>query len=47
MPEDNQTNGSPNYKSPRKRRNEDFNWNRVFKVVLGWSAILFGFFLRN
>ncbi|HJY64486.1 MAG TPA: ATP-dependent zinc metalloprotease FtsH [Ignavibacteria bacterium] len=45
MPEDNQTNGSPNYKSPRKRRNEDFNWNRVFKVVLGWSAILFGFFL--
>ncbi|HEY3251549.1 MAG TPA: ATP-dependent zinc metalloprotease FtsH [Ignavibacteria bacterium] len=44
MPENNQTNGS-NYKGPRKRRNEEFNWNKVFKVVLGWSAILFGFFL--
>jgi cell division protease FtsH len=31
--------------SGKKRKNEDFNWNRVFKVVLGWSAILFGFFL--
>jgi cell division protease FtsH len=31
--------------SGKKRRSEDFNWNRVFKVVLGWSAILFGFFL--
>ncbi|MGH2574936.1 MAG: ATP-dependent zinc metalloprotease FtsH [Ignavibacteria bacterium] len=30
---------------PKKRKNEDFNWNRVFKVVLGWSIILFGFFL--
>ncbi|MCX7877816.1 MAG: ATP-dependent zinc metalloprotease FtsH [Ignavibacteria bacterium] len=30
---------------PKKRKNDDFNWNRVFKVVLGWSAILFGFFL--
>ncbi|MGA2669368.1 MAG: ATP-dependent zinc metalloprotease FtsH [Ignavibacteria bacterium] len=39
-----QNNNSP--KPPgKKRRNEDFNWNRVFKVVLGWSAILFGFFL--
>ena len=38
---------SNNKKQPpgRKRKNEDFNWNRVFKVVLGWSAILFGFFL--
>lgn len=45
MSEDNQTNGSPNYKGSRKKRNDDFNWNRVFKVVLGWSAILFGFFL--
>jgi cell division protease FtsH len=25
--------------------NDDFNWNRVFKIVLGWSAILIGFFL--
>jgi len=24
---------------------EEFNWNRVFKIVLGWSAILIGFFL--
>lgn len=24
---------------------DDFNWNRVFKIVLGWSAILIGFFL--
>ena len=38
---------SNNKKQPsgKKRKNEDFNWNRVFKVVLGWSAILFGFFL--
>lgn len=35
------------YKKPsnKRKKNEDFNWNRVFKVVLGWSAILFGFFL--
>ena len=31
--------------SGKKRKNDDFNWNRVFKIVLGWSAILFGFFL--
>jgi cell division protease FtsH len=31
--------------SNKKGKNEDFNWNRVFKVVLGWSIILFGFFL--
>ncbi|MBZ0204358.1 MAG: ATP-dependent zinc metalloprotease FtsH [Ignavibacteria bacterium] len=45
MPDDFQNNGSSNPKPPKKRRNEEFNWNRVFKVVLGWSAILFGFFL--
>lgn len=45
MPEDFQSNGSSNPKPPRRRKNEEFNWNRVFKVVLGWSAILFGFFL--
>ncbi len=28
-----------------KNSNEEFNWNRVFKIVLGWSAILIGFFL--
>lgn len=44
MSEDFSNNGS-NQKPPKKRRNEEFNWNRVFKVVLGWSAILFGFFL--
>lgn len=44
MPEDFSNNGS-NQKPPKRRRNEEFNWNRVFKVVLGWSAILFGFFL--
>jgi cell division protease FtsH len=44
MPEDSQNN-TPNQKPPKRRRNEEFNWNRVFKVVLGWSAILFGFFL--
>jgi len=27
------------------KKNDDFNWNRVFKIVLGWSAILVGFFL--
>jgi cell division protease FtsH len=46
MPEDFQNNNSSsNQKPPKRRRNEEFNWNRVFKVVLGWSAILFGFFL--
>lgn len=44
MSEDFSNNGL-NQKPPKKRRNEEFNWNRVFKVVLGWSAILFGFFL--
>ena len=46
MPEDfKDNNNSSNQKPPKRRRNEEFNWNRVFKVVLGWSAILFGFFL--
>lgn len=35
----------PNKPVNKKRKNDDFNWNRVFKVVLGWSAILLGFFL--
>lgn len=35
--------GNPK-KTPNKN-NDDFNWNRVFKIVLGWSAILIGFFL--
>lgn len=43
MSEDLKNNNNP--KPPKRRRNEEFNWNRVFKVVLGWSAILFGFFL--
>lgn len=36
-----------NNKKPKnnKNNNEEFNWNRVFKIVLGWSAILIGFFL--
>jgi cell division protease FtsH len=45
VPEDFQSNNNPTPKPPKRRRNEEFNWNRVFKVVLGWSAILFGFFL--
>lgn len=44
MSEDFKNNGS-SQKPPKRRKNEEFNWNRVFKVVLGWSAILFGFFL--
>ncbi|MDZ4712845.1 MAG: ATP-dependent zinc metalloprotease FtsH [bacterium] len=34
-------------KNPKNtnKNSEDFNWNRVFKIVLGWSAILIGFFL--
>src|SRR5205085_3344400 len=43
MPED-FSNNKPAPKR-KKRKNDNFNWNRVFKVVLGWSAILFGFFL--
>ncbi|CAN5498976.1 ATP-dependent zinc metalloprotease FtsH [soil metagenome] len=27
------------------KNNDEFNWNRVFRIVLGWSAILIGFFL--
>jgi len=32
-------------KDLKNKNNEDFNWNRVFKIVLGWSIILIGFFL--
>ena len=32
-------------KNSKDKKNEDFNWNRVLKIVLGWSAILIGFFL--
>lgn len=32
-------------KDNKNKGGEDFNWNRVFKIVLGWSAILVGFFL--
>ncbi|RPI15843.1 MAG: ATP-dependent zinc metalloprotease FtsH [Ignavibacteriae bacterium] len=38
-------NNQKNNKQQKKRKGDDFNWNRVFKIVLGWSAILFGFFL--
>ncbi len=34
-----------NKNTNKNGNNEDFNWNRVFKIVLGWSAILIGFFL--
>ncbi len=34
-----------NQKKNTNKNNDDFNWNRVFKIVLGWSAILIGFFL--
>jgi cell division protease FtsH len=34
-----------NKKKKINKNNEEFNWNRVFKIVLGWSAILIGFFL--
>ncbi|MBK7160500.1 MAG: ATP-dependent zinc metalloprotease FtsH [Ignavibacteria bacterium] len=36
---------STNKTKNNNNNNEDFNWNRVFKIVLGWSAILIGFFL--
>jgi cell division protease FtsH len=32
-------------KKKNTKNNDEFNWNRVFKIVLGWSAILIGFFL--
>src|SRR5437667_9480772 len=32
-------------KPKKTRKSEDFNWNKVFKVVLSWSIILFAFFL--
>ncbi len=34
-----------NPKKDNKKSGDDFNWNRVFKIVLGWSAILVAFFL--
>lgn len=34
-----------NNKNKKKSGNDDFNWSRVFRIVLGWSAILIGFFL--
>lgn len=45
MPEDFSNNKKAPKPPNRKRKNEDFGWTRVFKVVLGWSAILFGFSL--
>ncbi len=38
-------NQNQNNKDKQNKKNEDFNWNRVFKIVLGWSAILIAFFL--
>jgi cell division protease FtsH len=35
----------PNPKNENNNNKDDFNWNRVFKIVLAWSAILVGFFL--
>lgn len=32
-------------KENKNKNSEDFNWSKVFKIVLGWSAILIGFFL--
>ncbi|HEY5533981.1 MAG TPA: ATP-dependent zinc metalloprotease FtsH [Ignavibacteria bacterium] len=32
-------------KDPKQKKKDDFNWNRVTKIVLGWSVILIGFFL--
>src|SRR5690606_24746367 len=34
-----------NNNNKNNNNKDDFNWNRVFKIVLGWSAILIGFFL--
>jgi cell division protease FtsH len=38
-------NQESNNQNSKNKKNEDFNWNRVLKIVLGWSAILIGFFL--
>lgn len=32
-------------KDLKNKNSDDFNWNRVFKIVLAWSIILIGFFL--
>ena len=32
-------------KENKNKGNDDFNWSRIFKIVLGWSALLVGFFL--
>lgn len=38
-------NNMQNNNNKNNNNKDDFNWNRVFKIVLGWSAILIGFFL--
>jgi cell division protease FtsH len=34
-----------NKKTSGQNKKDDFNWNRVIKIVLGWSAIFAAFFL--
>ncbi len=32
-------------KNQQPKKNDEFNWNRVLKIVFGWSIILIGFYL--
>lgn len=32
-------------RDPKQKKKEEFNWNRVTKIVIAWSLILIGFFL--
>ncbi len=52
--QDNKQNTQPSRKFPRPKKNkpnrpqrpdDDFNWNRVVRVVLSWSAIILGVFI--
>ena len=31
--------------SQQQPKNDEFNWNRIFKIIIGWSVILIGFYL--
>jgi len=37
--------GQNNNSGQHPKKNDEFNWNRVLKIIIGWSIILIGFYL--
>lgn len=37
--------GQNNNSGQQPKKNDEFNWNRVLKIIIGWSIILIGFYL--